>query len=237
MAARKGPREKVDGSSGSAQTSADDLGSDPSSEELHFCKELLDDGVKDAMVQDSLPVSGSAPREPSGPGTPSFPILSNVNLFLNNVYFLGFEWIEGLRKLSLSGHSGTPLSLPAPLVFADTFPGMVSQPSIAYVAIEPVIMPAMDEPSSVVLEPDPVSLPEDSCPSPPDSTDSGYFLRSCQKPSFGLGKNPSPVRRGRGRKTNLFKAHSRAREDLLGGKQISIEKALRAEAAKKKGRK
>ena len=93
VAARKGPREKADGSSGSAQTSADDLGSDPSSEELHFPEELLDDGVKDAMVQDTLPVFGSAPGEPSGPGTPSFPILSNVNLFLNNVSFLGFDWI------------------------------------------------------------------------------------------------------------------------------------------------
>ena len=93
----------------------------------------------------------------------------------------------------------------------------------------------MDAPSSIVLEPDPVSLPAESCPSPPDSADSGYFLRSCQKPSSGLGKNPSPVRKGRGRKTNLFKAQSRAREDLLGGKQISIEKALRVEQAKKKG--
>ena len=212
------------------------MGSDPSSEELHFPEELLDDGVKDAMVQDSLPVSGSAPGEPSGPGTPSFPILSNVNLFLNNVSFLGFDWIEGLRKLSLSGHSGTPLSLPAHHVFADTFPGMASQPSIASVAVEPVIMPAMDEPSSVVLEPDPVFLPEESCPSPPDSSDSRYFLRSCHKLSTGLGKNSSPVRRGRGRKTNLFKAQSRAKEDLLGGKQLSIEKALRAEKAKKKGR-
>ena len=196
----------------------------------------MDDGVKDAMVQYSLPISVSATGEPSGPGTPSFPILSNVNLFLNNVSFLGFDWIEGLKKISLSGHSGTPLSFPAHHVFADTFLGMASQPSIASVAAEPVILSALDEPSSVVLEPDPVSLPEESCPSPPDSMESGYFLRSCQKPLSGLGKNPPPVRRGQGRKSNLFKAQSRAREDLLGGKQISIKKALRAEKAKKKGR-
>ena len=94
----------------------------------------------------------------------------------------------------------------------------------------------MENPCSVVLDPDPEIPPEDSCHSPPDSADSGYFLRSCLKPSSGLGKLSPPVRRGRGRKTNIFKAQSRAKEDLLGGKQLSIEKALRAEQAKKKGR-
>ena len=100
----------------------------------------------------------------------------------------------------------------------------------------PDSFPAVEEPSTVVLEPDPESLPEESCTSPSESTDSVYFIRSCLKPPSGLGKVSSPVRRDRGRKTNLFKAQSRAKEDLLEGKQQSIEKALRAKKAKRKGR-
>ena len=128
------------------------------------------------------------------------------------------------------------MPLPVHFVSADAVLGLGTLSAAALIAYAPALLPAMDEPSSVVLEPDLVFLPEESCPSPPDSTDSGYFLRSCHKLSVGLGKNSSLVRRGRGRKTNLFKAQSRAKEDLLGGKQLSIEKALRAEKAKKKGR-
>ena len=128
------------------------------------------------------------------------------------------------------------MPLPVHLASVDAVPGLGTRPAAASIAFAPDLLPTMEEPSSVVLEPDPDFLLEESCPSPPDSTDSGYFLRSCHKLSTGLGKNSSPVRRGRGRKTNLFKAQSRAKEDLLGGKQLSIEKALRAEKAKKKGR-
>jgi len=43
----------------------------------------------------------------------------------------------------------------------------------------------------------------------------------------GLGKSLSPVRIRRGRKSNLHKAQSKAKMDLVEGKQLSIEKALR----------
>ena len=94
----------------------------------------------------------------------------------------------------------------------------------------------IEEPSTDVFEHVPESLPEASCSSPSESTDLGYFLRSSKKTTTGLGKVSSPVRRGRGRKTNLFKAQSRAKVDLQEGKQQTIEKALRAEKAGNKGR-
>ena len=46
-AAYKGSHEKVAGSSGSAQTSADEVGSDPSVEELLFSEPLMDEGFRD----------------------------------------------------------------------------------------------------------------------------------------------------------------------------------------------
>ena len=94
----------------------------------------------------------------------------------------------------------------------------------------------MEAPSPTVVFPASANCSEESCHSPQDSLESGYFLRSCHKPVQRLGKSSSSVRKGRGRKTNLSKAQSRAKEDMLGGSQISIEKALRAEMALKKGR-
>ena len=113
---------------------------------------------------------------------------------------------------------------------------MGTHDAVVPLVTEPVSLPVVTDLSSFEPDPDPVSLVEESCLSPSDPADSGYFLRSSQKPLLGLGKNSASVRRGGGRKTNLSKAQSRAKEDLLGGKQISIEKALRAEQAKKKGR-
>ena len=138
-----------------------------------------------------------------------------------------------MRKLSLSGQSGPSMPLPVPFIPAEAAPGLDAHPAATITAFD--LIPSVEEPSIAVLEPDPEILPEESCPSPSDSTDSRYFLRSCKKPSSGLGKVSSPARRGRGRKTNLFKAQSRAKEDLLEGKQQSIEKALSAKKAKKKG--
>ena len=43
----KGNPEKGAGSSGSAQTSADEVGSDPSVEELLFTEPIMDEGLKD----------------------------------------------------------------------------------------------------------------------------------------------------------------------------------------------
>ena len=125
--------------------------------------------------------------------------------------------------------------MPLPLLLNSQEHGPGS-PSAESTALPIVPLPALINSSAVVMSPEPVFPLEESSPSPPDSSESGYFLRSCQKQSYGLGKSSSPVRRGRGRKTNLSKAQSRAKEDLLGGKQLSIEKALRAESAKKKGR-
>jgi len=88
------------------------------------------------------------------------------------------------------------------------------------------------------VDPDPGEPVEDSYLSPDESTDSGYFLRSSKRnPSGGLGKAMSLVRKSRGRKSNIHKAQSRAKVDLVEGKQLSIEKALRAVNARKKGRK
>ena len=54
--------------------------------------------------------------------------------------------------------------------------------------------------------------------------------------SEGLGKNSNLTPRGRGRKYFLAKAKSKAKNDLLEGKQQYIERALRAVHAQKKGR-
>ena len=162
----------------------------------------------------------------------------NIKLFLNNVSFLGFDWIEGLRKLSLSGRASSSLPLLVPPLFPDEDElGKDTLPAVILTARAPDLFLAVEEPSSVCLEPDPETPLEESCPSPLESSDSSYFLRSRTKSALGLAKVSSSVRRGRGRKTNLSKAQSRAKEDFLEGKQHSIESALREKKAKKRGRK
>ena len=76
---------------------------------------------------------------------------------------------------------------------------------------------------------------EDEPPTQPTSATTGYFLRSGKNHLGGLGKDSLPVPRGRGRKSFLAKAQSRAQKDLSEGKQLSIERALRAVQAQKKG--
>ena len=127
--------------------------------------------------------------------------------------------------------SPLPLSVPSPSIVEDE-----SSPADGLALSAPELFLAVTEPSSVCLEPDPGTPCEDSCPSPTESSDSVYFLRSRSKTASGLAKS-SPVRRGRGRKTNLSKAQSRAKEDLLDGKQLTIESGLRAKKAMKRGRK
>ena len=186
-------------------------------------------------------VDDTAIGDPFGFGNPKPPLLSNINLFLNNVSIHGFDWIDGLRNLSLSGQS----DLHMPPVSNEVFKGLGSFPCSNIDPVQPLIVSSefdfvknvsLEAPSPPVVFPASVICSEESCHSPQDSLESGYFLRSCQKPVQGLGKNSSVVRKGRGRKTNLSKAQSRAKEDMLGGTQISIEKALRAEMALKKGR-
>ena len=97
---------------------------------------------------------------------------------------------------------------------------------------------ALESTPPVSVDPDPGDTQEEDYLSPIESQDSGYFLRSCKKASSaGLGKASSPARKGRGRKSKLYKAQSRSKVDLLEGKQLSIEKELRAMNARKKGRK
>ena len=126
--------------------------------------------------------------------------------------------------------------MPPPFPIEDEL-GKNFLPGAVITANAPDLFHAVEEPASVNLEPDPESPLEVSCPSHSESSDSTYFLRSRTKSASGLAKVPSSVRRGRGRKTNLSKAQSRAKEDLLEGKQHSIESALRVKKAKKRGRK
>ena len=92
----------------------------------------------------------------------------------------------------------------------------------------------LGEPPQILVH-DPIDDGVVSPLSPPGSLDSGYFLWSCTKvASGGLGKQSNQTLRGRGRKSFIAKAHSRARKDLLEGKQQSIESALRAVHAQKK---
>ena len=73
--------------------------------------------------------------------------------------------------------------------------------------------------------------------SPHGSIESGYFLRSGKNVfNGGLGKDSQPVSCGRGHKYFLEKEQSQARKNLNEGKQLSIERVLRAMQAQKKGR-
>ena len=198
---------------GPSQSSADELDSDMPIEDLAVPAPGMVIGILDQTVQTSFLVEDSANGEPSGPGNPNLPLLSNVNMFLNNVSFIGSDWIDGSRKLSLSGKS--VLSLPS--VSAEVFSGLGSH-HVATISNFELVHPddaisvsEFDKPFSVEVPPPTVvnSVPndsEESCPSPFDTMGSGYFLRSSHKPVLGLGKSSSSVRKGRGHKTNLSKA-------------------------------
>ena len=111
------------------------------------------------------------------------------------------DWMgEKLRNLAIS---------PLPVV--------ESTPSTAAI-LEEIPINSLD--SGVIEEGSPK---QDTCVS------SGYFLRSGTKyPLGGIGKDPPLVPRGRGRKYFLEKAQAKAKLDLSKGKQLSIERALRA---------
>ena len=88
------------------------------------------------------------------------------------------------------------------------------------------VSPTEDLP--LTLDPDPIISEDDPYLSPPESSDSRYFLRySANKAMGGLGKGRHQGKEGRGRKSFLDKAHSKAKKDLQEGKQLSIERALR----------
>jgi len=186
----------------------------------------------------TIPSRDVHPRDPVIPGISSFTVSPSVNLFMNNVTFLGQDWVEGLRNLSLSGPSGSEGSRLSSCVRGEEVLGLCPPINPSSVVLLTDYDSVREGPSPVLLDPDPGDSPDGVSPSPPDKLGSGYFLRSSKKDtSAGLGKSLPVASKGRGRKSNLHKAQSRARMDLMEGKQLSIEKALKAVNAKKQGRK
>ena len=108
--------------------------------------------------------------------------------------------------------------------------GVVSEPIEASTVTKALLI----EEAPPFLEPDPGLEAEEKAVSLLENADSGYFLQSCNKKGEGgLGKDPPSVRRGRGRISNLSKAQTKAMNELREGKQLSIERALRAVDARK----
>ena len=162
-------------------------------------------------------------------GTSSSVPSPSLTVFTNILNLSGMDWMgKKLKNLTLS---------PLPFVSSTPF-------SAAYVeALDPPSPLVEPSPSSddIVVEDIPSSFfpvfNENGPPFSLSSPDSVYFLRSGKKVlPGGLGKVPHLVPRGRGRTSFLAKAHSRARRDLHEGKQLSIEWALRAAQAQKRGR-
>jgi len=256
-------QEKGSGSSEFDPSSSEDPGSEPMGDEPGLVCPVVEDNpvaqmdvVPDTQREDSsqgcpkveespaahldlviAPQREDAPRGPDIPGIPSFSVPPSVNLFMNSVTILGHDWVEGLRKLSLAGPSG-PVAPRNCLSILGEEASCLNSPikNNSVVSLAECASVLEDSPF-VLIEPDPGDSHDADYQSPSESQDSGYFLRSCKKAiSSGLGKSSPPARKGRGRKSNLHKAQSRARVDLMEGKQLSIEKALRAVNAKKKGR-
>jgi len=178
---------------------------------------VMEDVVTNApSEEDQLAVATVAGDGPSSsnlpvPGISSLALSPSLNLFLKNVTIEGSDWVNTLRNLKISLE---PQSHQAPIeLLADV---SLETPSKA---LSPVS-------KSPVLEKGQSSA---------ESSDTGYFLRSCKKPAGGgLGKGSVQARAGRGRKSHISKAKTRAKLDLESGKQLSIERALRAVKAHKK---
>ena len=102
-ASQEGPSEKTVVFHGNDQPSTDECGSDLVCEDPILPGPAVDEGPSEQPAQASDSANVISPGDPPRPGISSLPLPSNVNLFLNSVSFLGYDWIEGLRKLSLSG--------------------------------------------------------------------------------------------------------------------------------------
>jgi len=140
--------------------------------------------------------------------------------------------MEGLKNLSISGptEEGFVASMGGRGRDLTYEVSIVAEPSVESSVTKALLL----EEAPLILEPDPGLEADEKAVSSPENADSGYFLRSCNKKGEGgLGKDPTPMRRGRGRISNLSKAQSKAKNDLRDGKQISIERALRAVNARK----
>ena len=176
--------------------------------------------------------------------TPGLPILGNstfsfspsFNLLLNQLTLVGHDWVEGLKNLSISG-----LSFDGFVSSKDDWVRVSS--SLGGIPDEPTVEPSTEfspltSDPTLAPEPDPGRGGEDLILSSPESSDSGYFLRSSlKKTGGGLGKEQQTVQKGRGRISHLSKAQSRAKADLREGKQLSIERELRVVNARKHVRK
>ena len=144
--------------------------------------------------------------------------------------------MAGLKNMTLTG-------LPCDGVVSSRVNWVRVSAALGGIPVEPSVSPSSEfAPSmsdlSLDPKPDPGRGGETTLLSSPESSESGYFLRSSLKKSGGgLGKDQQPVRKGRGRISHLSKAQLRAKADLREGKQLSIERALRAVNARRHVRK
>jgi len=147
-------------------------------------------------------------------GTSSNPTLY-ITILINNLSIKGPEWMisPSLPPLPPMGTILPSFSPPSSL------PPCPSPSPTSYASFLPLKSPAM--PSA------PIS--EDSTTSLSDTSSRRYFLRSLNKEhSGGLSLDPILAEKsGRGRKTLISKAQKKAKIDLLVGKWVSIERALR----------
>jgi len=174
---------------------------------------------------DIVPAGDETAKAPLNLGTPSYSLNVVFNVFVKHFSVMNRDWVEGLRTLSIEDPSGHFKSLPV-ITPSD---GLVSHLEAVTPGLALIEGPPGED--SIIEEIATPPLPQD------ESSDSGYFLRSSNKVSIGgLGKVTPPARSKRGRKSNLHKAQCRARMDLVDGKQLSIEKALRAGKGRSRGR-
>jgi len=168
------------------------------------------------LVEDHLAVAAVAGEGPSSSKLPvtgisSFALSPALNLFFHNVTIEGTEWVNALRNLKIS-----------------------LKPQCHQAPIELLSDVSLESPPKA-LSPDPKTPEVEKGLSSAESSDTGYFLRSCKKPAGGgLVTGSVQARAGRGRKSHMSKAMSRAKLDLDSGKQMSIERALRAVKARKR---
>jgi len=171
---------------------------------------------------------GGMPSSSRTPGTSFSPLALNpsLNLFFSSVSIDGLDLAISLRNFMISLG---PLSHQPPLsLLPDNI--LEKAPDIPEVNLLSDV--SLDLASS---SPVPFSSELELGLSSVEGSDSGYFLRSCRKPtSGGLGKGSEPSRPGRGRKSLLSKAQTKAKMDLVSGKQLSIEGALRAVKAQER---
>jgi len=173
-----------------------------------------------------VPMDEETATAPQNLGTPTFSVNAIFNVIVKHFVAMNLDWVEGMRNLSIEDPTGHFNNLPINT--------LTDGPVTHLEAVTPVL--------AVIEGPPGEELISEKIATPPhsqdESSDSGYFLRSCKKISTGgLGKDLPQARNKRGRKSNLHKAQSRARLDLVEGKQLSIEKALRAGKGRSRGRK